>query len=805
MKRKQLLLSSIILFIALFFGLAIGALTYIIKDTPDISTYKGASEATFIYSADGQLLTKLYQQNRIVVPLERIPIHLQNAIIAIEDNNFYVHHGIDFWGIARAFVTNIIKQRQRPHGASTITQQLAGTVLLDRQDISYYRKIQEAYLAMQFERLYTKPEILEMYLNEIYLGHSAYGVQAASLQYFGKNVWELNLSECALIAGLPKGPNIYSPFRNYEASINRRNLVLDRMAEMGYITAEEAQEAKNYEIVLKKQEPEQEEFAPYFIRYVRDQLIEKFGAQLVYSGGLKVYTTLDPEIQRKAEEAVKNAEKQKYLPSIERENTANKLQPQLAIVTLDPTTGEIKAMVGGRGNDQFNRAYQAVRQPGSAFKPFVFATAIRKGWSPASIINDMPISVAGGKNEPLRLWPNNFNNQYYGLVSLRDALKLSLNSASVQLIKEVGVIETIKTAEKMGISTLQPADRHEDRLSIALGGLNKGVTPLEMASAYGVFANQGILVEPIAITRVLDKHNRVIYEAHPKKKVVLSEEDAYLMTSMLQSVVSDAGGTGWRTRLGNQPVAGKTGTSNNYTDAWYVGYTPKLVTCIWIGEDNPIPMEYNQKDEKGNYLYPEGSGGLVISSSEAARLWGDYMRAVVKDMPITHFKKPANIVSVEVDPVTGLLPNEYTPRTVTEVFKKENVPTEKNNLHEPVRTAKICTESGLLATADCPEESIVEYKYFANSRIKIGSSVIEFGKKFAEEGDQEKIDITGTYYVDANEPIQKIDPVTGIPERTETGDILYETVPEETCDIHGRKQPESFFDSIWDFFYRFNY
>mgnify|MGYP000863227731 FL=1 len=805
MKRKQLLMSSIILFIALFFGLAIGALTYIIKDTPDISAYKGASEATLIYSADGELLTRLYRQNRIVVPIERIPIHLQNAIIAIEDNNFYVHHGVDFWGIARAFVTNIIKQRQRPHGASTITQQLAGTVLLDRQNVSYYRKIQEAYLAMQFERLYTKPEILEMYLNEIFLGHSAYGVQSASLQYFGKNVWDLNLSECALIAGLPKGPNLYSPFRNYDAAINRRNLILDRMAELGYITLEEAQEAKEYDIVLREQQPENEEFAPYFIRYVRDQLIDKFGAQLVYGGGLKVYTTLDPEIQRKAEEAVRNAEKQRYIPSIEKEDTANKLQPQLAIITLDPTSGEIKAMVGGRGNDHFNRTYQAVRQPGSAFKPFVFATAIRKGWSPASIINDMPMSVSGGKNEPLRLWPNNFSNQYFGLVSLREAMKQSLNSASVQLIKEVGVIDTIKTAERMGITTLQAADRHEDRLSIALGGLHKGVTPLELASAYGVFANQGILVEPISITRVLDKHNRVIYEAHPEKKVVLSEEEAYLMTSMLQSVVSDAGGTGWRTRLGNQPVAGKTGTANNYTDAWYVGYTPKLGTWIWIGEDNPVPMEYNQKDEKGNYLYPEGSGGLIISSSEAARLWGEYMREVVKGMPITHFKKPASIVSVEIDPITGLLPNEHTVNTVTEIFPRGKAPTEQNTLHEPVQTVRVCSESGLLATTDCPAESIVEYRIFANSRIKIGSAVLEFGKKFAEEEEQEDIEISGTYYVDAYEPIQKIDPVTGIPEKTETGEILYETVPEEQCDFHGQKEPETLFDSIWDFFYRFNF
>ncbi|MFW6022210.1 MAG: transglycosylase domain-containing protein [Halanaerobiaceae bacterium] len=803
-RKKQLIISGIFLFIALFFGLVIGAITWIINDTPDISNYHGASEATFLYSADGQLLTKLYKQNRINVPLDRIPDNLQNAIISIEDTNFYVHHGIDFWGVTRAIITNIIKKRERPHGASTITQQLAGNALLNRQNVSYYRKIQEAYLAIQFERLYTKPEILEMYLNEIFLGHSAYGVEAAAQHYFNKNVWELDLSESALIAGLPKGPNLYSPFNNMEAAISRRNTVLNRMEELGYITVEQAKQAKEADINLRSSQPEEKEFAPYFVRYVRDLLIDKFGAQIVYSGGLKVYTTLDPEIQKKAEASIEKAINDKYIPTIEKENTADKLQPQLALITMDPNTGDIKAMIGGRGNDQFNRSVQAARQPGSAFKPFVYTTAIKQGWSPSSVINDMPMLARKERGEPKKLWPKNYGDKYRGLVSLRSALKHSINVAAVKLIQDVGITQTVETTEAMGISTLQSADKNGQHLSLALGGLNKGVTPLEMASAYGIFANNGIKIEPIAITKVLDKNDKVLYKAHPEKKIVLSEEVSYLMTSMLQSVTSDTGGTGWRARLGNQPVAGKTGTTNNYTDAWFVGYTPDLVTSVWIGEDNLAKMEYNQKDSSGNYLFPEGNRGRTISSSEAARLWGEYMREVVKDMPVSYFNVPDNIVTgIEVDSLTGLLPNEYTNTIVKEVFRKENVPTKVNSLHQPIKTAKVDTETGMLATSSCPDENIEEYRYFENSRIRIGSKNIQFGDGFANSNNTDNIDqdidISGVYIVDDYEPIQQIDPVTGVPKTDDNGEVLYELVPETECEEHG-SSGDSFMDNIWNFF-----
>ncbi len=802
--RRQLIISAILLIIALGFGVSIGAIAWIIQDTPDITNYKGTSEATFIYSADGQLITKLFQENRIYVPLDRIPKELQTAIVAIEDTNFYVHHGIDFWGIARAFVTNIMKGRL-DQGASTITQQLARNALGLTFKKTFYRKIQEAYLAVQFERLYTKPEILEMYLNEIFLGdlnHNAYGVEAASRLYFDKHVWELNLSESALIAALPKGSNLYSPLRNYEGAVNRRNVVLNRMFELGYISEEDHIKAKNMELKIKSASPEREVTAPYFIRHIRDELIDRFGAQMVYSGGLKIYTTLDLEMQNKAEAAVENAIKTGYIPTVERTNSADKQQPQLALITIDPENGAIRAMVGGRGNDQFNRTIQAVRQPGSAFKPFVYTTAINQGYSPGNVVNDMPMLAQAEEDQPMRIWPKNFGDEYRGHVTLRTALNHSINVAAVKLIQEVGVTNTIKTAESMGITTFQTSDREESHLSLALGGLTRGVTPLEMASAYGVLANNGIRVEPISITKVLDNRDRVIYQAHPEKRVVLSEDVTYIMTNMLRSVITR--GTGWRANL-NRPVAGKTGTTNNYSDAWFVGFTPDLVTSVWIGEDNLRSMVYEEKDEDGNYLFSENGQPLTISSGEAVRLWGDYMRDVVKDRPVKYFSVPENIVEVEIDPVTGLLPNRYTPVTQKEIFRKANTPEEVENLHQSLVTVKVDRETNLLATDSCPEDQVVEYKYFADSGIRVGPAEISFGKKSEESEENEENEeeeseegIKGTYLVGKGEPVQLINPETGVPQM-QNGQPLYETIPLDKCDLHQPKE-QKLIDSIWNLF-----
>ena len=594
--KKQYILAFIILLLALISGITIGALSWIIQSTPEITDYKGSTESTQIYSANGELLTRLYKENRVYVPIEKIPNDLKNAIVSIEDSSFYQHHGIDFWGIPRALITNI-KAGQIVQGFSTITMQLAENALFTQQERTYYRKIQEIYLALQFERLYTKPEILEMYLNEIFMGHSAYGVQIAAHQYFGKDISELTLSQSALLAGLPKAPNYYSPLRNPEAAKERRNIVLNRMNELGYINNNELKQAKTADLNLKPEDPKQEDFAPYFIRYVRDELIDKFGAQMVYSGGLKVYTTLNTNMQKKAEDSVKNA-LGNYIPTVKRNNN-EQLQPQLSILSLNPKTGAIEAMIGGRGkNDQFNRATQAIRQPGSAFKPFVYTTAIKNNYSTSSLINDMPMIAAEEKGEDKKIWPKNFQDQYRGYVNLRTALTHSINVASVKLLREVGVNETIKTAENMGISTFTPSDNLETHLSLALGGLTNGVKPLEISNAYGILANRGIKVEPYAIKEVLNKNNQIIYEKKPQKKVVLSEETSYIMTDMLQSVVKN--GTGWRANFG-RPIAGKTGTTNNYTDAWFVGYTPELVTTVWIGEDSPKKMVYDQKDSNKSF------------------------------------------------------------------------------------------------------------------------------------------------------------------------------------------------------------
>lgn len=789
--KKQYIIAVIILIIALISGVSIGALTWILKSTPDISNYKGSTEATLIYSADGSLLTKLFKENRIYVPIERIPDHLKNAIISIEDTSFYAHHGIDFWGIPRALITNL-KQGKIVQGFSTITMQLAENALFSKQERTYYRKIQEIYLALQFERLYTKPEILEMYFNEIFLGHSAYGVQTASQQYFDKNVWELTLSESALIAGLPKAPNYYSPLRNPKAAERRRNIVLGRMKKLGYINEKEYNDARNAEIKVKTDTTNDETFAPYFIRYVRDKLIDKFGAQMVYSGGLKVYTTLDVDMQKQAEKSIEKA-LGSYIPTLKKNDSNNK-QPQLSIVTLNPVSGAVRAMIGGRGNDQFNRATQAVRQPGSAFKPFVYATAIENGYSPSSVVNDMPMLAAKKEGEPRSIWPKNFQNEYRGYVSLRTALTHSINVAAVKLLKKIGVDETINISKNMGLSTFTPSDNKKTHLSLALGGLTNGVIPLEMASAYGVFANNGIRTKPHVINKVLNKNNDLLHETHPDKGISLSKETSYIMTNMLQSVIKN--GTGWRANLG-RPIAGKTGTTNNYTDAWFVGFTPELVTTVWIGEDNPKKMVYDKKDEQGNYIYSEGNNPRTISSQEAVMLWSDYMKQVLADRPVKDFTKPDNIYNRKVDPVTGLLANKYTPNPVEEIFKKENIPEKTEELHSPVEMVEIDTKSGMLATDNCPEENIKKYKYIKNSGIRIGPTVIRFeellkndknDKKTTQNKQNQVEKIKGVYITAEGEPVQKINPETGVPLENKTGQVIYERKPTQVCPLHNQTE-----------------
>ncbi|ADQ14890.1 penicillin-binding protein 1A [Halanaerobium hydrogeniformans] len=778
-KYKKIILVTIIVIFALGTGAILGAVTWIIRDTPDISEYKGSSEATMIYDSDGELLSKLFKENRVYVPLERIPDDLKNAIIAIEDTNFYVHHGIDYWGIVRAMVANI-QQRRLAQGASTITQQLARNSFLTLEK-SFYRKLQEAYLAIQFERMYTKSEILEMYLNEIFLGHSAYGVETASIQYFGKSVDELDLAEAALIAGLPQSPNNYSPLNNPERAISRRNVVLDRMADLDYISEAEAEAAKNEELELDisgDESPTQSAY--YFLLYIRDQLINQFGASMVYSGGLKVHTTIDTDMQKVAEERIQAKIDNNYIPSFS-SGQSEHLQPQMALVSLDVNSGAIRAMVGGRGTDQFNRAHQAVRQPGSAFKPFVYAAALAEDdYTTGSVVNDLPMLASETGRDHLSIWPRNYGDQYRGLINLNTALTHSVNVAAVKLIQDIGVQNTIDLTENLGVTTFTNSDGLDDHYSLALGGLNRGVSPLEMTAAYSVFANQGVYNRPYSIEKVYDRHDNLIYEAQPHKRLVMSEADSYLMTSMLESVIKD--GTGRRAQM-DRDVAGKTGTTNEYTDAWFVGYTPQIATAVWIGEDTRRSMEYDTK---------------TVSSGEAAQIWGEYMREISEDMPVIDFQVPENIVEVAVDPYTGLKANEYAPRIDVLPYKKGTEPEETSDLHGPVETLKIDTESGLIATSNCPEDQVEERHYIEGSGIRIGPTQ----KTFVEVNPNKDYEdlVRGTYRIETGEPIQQIDEEYGIPKLNRNGTPRFETRPSRSCDIHEDDSRSGTLRRIFDIF-----
>jgi len=775
-KKYKYIIALTLILVALGLGIMLGAVTWIIQETPDISAYRGSQETTRIYSSDGELLSRFFTEDRIYVPLNRMPDDLKKAIIAIEDTNFYSHGGINLWGIARAAVVNI-REGRVIQGGSTITQQLARNVLLTL-DRTFYRKIQEAYLALQFEHVYTKPEILEMYLNEIFMGHSAYGVQTAAQQYFGKNVWDLSLSESALIAGLPQSPNNYSPLRNPELAIRRRNMVLSRMKDIGFITTEEYESAINEELDFQSREDISENNIVYFENYIRRQLHNKLkeiygpdGPQMIYGGGLQVYTTLDLDMQKKAEDAYREAltEDGGYIPSISREGADDNLQPQGAVITLDAKTGAIRAMIGGRGNDHFNRAVQAKRQPGSAFKPFVYAAAVQNGYSPASVINDLPLIL---ETDDRRTYiPRNYDDTYRGFISARQGLADSVNVAAVRLANDLGITNVIDKAREMGISTFTDSDYFDQRYSVALGGLNQGVIPLEMASAYSVFANEGIKTEPYAIEKIVDSRDNVIYESKSRKQIILEESSAYMINDMLKSVITD--GTGWRINESiDRPVAGKTGTTNRNTDAWFVGYTPELVTAVWIGEDQNRPMN-------SDFGYPH-----TIESRHAVMLWRDYMVKVLADRPSVDFEKPPEIISKEIDPVTGLLPGSSTPQTVEEIFTTSGVPDRETNLHGEVETIQIDRSSGQIATDNCPRENLTTRHYLKDSGIRYNNSQSALRISFSYDNPEQGDNFSGVYEIAPYHPVQKIDQETGFPASGLEGEPVYERKPTSHCELH---------------------
>jgi penicillin-binding protein 1A len=623
-----------------------------------------------------------------------MPSHLIDAFIATEDVRFKQHFGIDIKRIFGAFIADI-RNRSFSEGASTLTMQLVRNAILEDQEKKIERKIKEALLAIQVERHYTKDEILTFYLNEIYFGHGTNGVQAAAQTYFGKNVGDLTLGESAMLAGIVRNPRIYSPFLNPENAINIRNVVLNNMVRYNKISQAEADEAKKEKLQLADYKKSNFYAYPWFTDYVIDQaedLLEAAGldSSLLYTGGLKIYSTLDPNIQKAAEEAYNE---ESFFPK----STTN--DPiQSAMVVMDPKTGQVKALIGGREHETkrgLNRATNIKRQPGSAIKPIaVYAPALELGFSPSSVVDDVPTTF-GTASKPYK--PTNYDGRYRGLITMREAVQYSVNVPAVKFLSTIGISEGFNFAKKLGLPL---DDKNDKNLSLALGGLTHGVSPLDLAAAYAAFDNQGVYIEPYVITKIVDQNGNTIVDVNPKKTIAMKEQTAYLMTDMLKTVVDS--GTGTRAKL-NRPVAGKTGTTqlpdkpifnnvrgNSNKDAWFAGYTPELVGVVWMGYDNDV-----DENGKPNYLKQ------VYGGQYPARIWKSVMEKSLKDVPVSSFTKPPGIVSQAVDIKTGQLPSDLTPDGFikNEIFAKNNVPTETSNVWV---SASICAESKQIANEWCP-------------------------------------------------------------------------------------------------------
>lgn len=646
--KHKTLIGIAIVFLVMLTGIGCGFLTASMNTKSDLADDIRPPASSLVYDSDGNEIATIHAaENRMPVKLDQVPQNLQDAFVAVEDNRFYDHIGVDPRGIARAIWANL-RGRTVSEGGSTITQQLAKNAYLT-QDRTLKRKIQEVFLALRLEHQYTKSEILELYLNQIYFGQGAYGVQAAARTYFGKDVEDLTLNECAMLAGIPKSPNYYSPLNNLQAAQERKATVLDQMVKYGYLDSATAEKTKQEKPDLVKPDPAKDDKgeASYFVDYVTQKLIDKYGADAVYKDGLQVYTTIDMDMQRAAEKAMKG------LPS-GRKDANGVVQPQGALVALDPHTGYVKAMVGGRGTDQFNRATMAERQPGSAFKPFVFAAALENKFSPSTVINDSPIKIGDWE-------PQNDEHTFSGPVTMRQVAQHSMNVPTVKIAQKLGIEKVLYYAQEMGISTLVMDGPHNDKnLASALGGLTKGVTPLELTSAYGTFANKGVHVDPVVIVKVLDRNGKVIDEANPEQHNVISESSAADLTSMLQDVIR--AGTGRRASIG-RPAAGKTGTTSDYHDAWFVGYTPNLVASVWIGNDDNTSL------------------GGIYGGTVPATIWKNFMTEALKGTPAKDFDGSESsggdsIGSLEDDKSTAVTKKSAAPA------KKEEKPAEKKSKDE---------------------------------------------------------------------------------------------------------------------------
>lgn len=728
-----------------------------------------------VYGDDGTLVGEFYLERRLVVPVNKMPRKLIQAFVAAEDASFYSHRGIDYFGIVRATFKNLVSMRKK-EGASTITQQVTKTMLLTPEK-KLSRKIKEAILAKQMEDKLTKDEILYLYLNQIYLGSGSYGVEAAAETYFGKHVEQLNLAEMAVLAGLPKAPNAYSPIKHLDRAKERQNYVLERMVSEGFVTQAEADYARRTPLTILPGRRVMNDRVAYFLEQMRIYLEGKYGEDQLYKGGLKIYTTMNANMQSAAYEAVRSGLKTvdkrmgfrgptKYLKEDEVVPFCDKVEDSIdssalktgetypgvvtavdpakgvvtvrvgdrvgmldrkgmawagrlvlenrfgkpekpakslslgavlelqvvtpdqnrqgavfaldqlpevqgALVSIDPRSGGVKAMIGGYDfrKSQFNRAVQAKRNAGSAFKPIIYAAALEKGFTAATVIEDAPVEYPAGGG---KIWsPKNYDNAFRGPVTMREALTNSINVVSVKILNQIGVDYAVEFAKRLGFTS-----KIEPNLSLALGAAS--VSPLELTSAYTVFANKGVYQQPYYIVKVTDNEGKVLeqyspplppepvvqpvvdtagdpaQQTTPEKQVVsalpsagassvvratqaTSPEVAYLITNLMESVVQS--GTGHRAAAIKRPVAGKTGTTNDMKDAWFVGYIPQLVTGVWVGFDN-----------QARSLGGGGSGGQA-----SAPIWADYMMKAVVGLPVQGFQAPETVSVVRVNSKNGKL------------------------------------------------------------------------------------------------------------------------------------------------------
>ena len=763
------MITGLVLLLVLVLSAAAGAgfllYTQILHELTDVSKLKDyrPSLITTVYADNDEVAGKFYIERRILLPFSEIPDILVKAFIAIEDARFYQHGGIDFQGISRAFWANL-RAKQITQGGSTITQQLAKTLFLSPER-TIQRKIREILLALQIEKRFSKKEILELYLNQIYFGEGAYGVEAASETYFGKHVKDLSLSEAAMLAGLPKAPAHFDPYKEPDSALKRRSMVLVRMYGEHFISKDQMRAADAENIVLKKREKYQDVSA-YFIEHVRRYLMERYGSQELYRSGLEVHTTLNLTMQRAAfqslreglmeydkrhgyrgpighgsasgEESKKPLEAPLSRPQESRSVRVNDIlegtvadldgkgawvlteagkgflpleglqwagsavrkkdpsdpaktvwikpksledilsqgdrilvrvvrsvpgssglffsleqQPEAqgAVICMQPSTGEIKAMVGGFDfeKSEFNRAVQSRRQPGSAFKPLIYGAAMEKGFSPATIIIDAPI-IFDQPGMPEKWKPSNYSEKFYGPTRLRVALAKSINVVTVKLLQRVGVRNVVDLAKRLGITS--PLDKN---YSLALG--SSGVTLQELTSAYSVFANQGRRAEPYFIRRITDYDGKVIEQREPSNEDAVSSDVAYIMTSMLEEVVRN--GTGWKMQELGRPSAGKTGTTNNFQDALYIGFVPDLIAGVWVGYDDMRSL-----------------GNGETGARAAAPIWLSFMRKATLNSERMPFPVPDDVVLVKIDSKTGLLPSSENQETYFECFRKGSEPRE---------------------------------------------------------------------------------------------------------------------------------